>query len=106
MRAKATTPTNRRRGCQPPPLDLGRSSTFCGMPTKPRRRASLGRSGRSLPEWAERRRIDIDAPRALHAIVIWSRFHGFVSLEIGGNFQGMGIDAETLFELVVAVMAP
>jgi AcrR family transcriptional regulator len=59
-----------------------------------------------LSEWAHRRGIDIDAPRALHAIVIWSRLHGLVSLEIGGNFQGMGIDAEALFEREVARMAP
>ena len=59
-----------------------------------------------LAEWAQRRGIDIDPPRALHAIVIWSRLHGFVSLEIGGNFQGMGIDAEALFEREVAAMTP
>jgi hypothetical protein len=30
--------------------------------------------------------------------------HGFVSLEIGGNFGGMGIDAGLLFETEVATL--
>jgi len=29
-----------------------------------------------------------------------------VSLEIGGNFTGMGIDAKPLFKIEVAMMAP
>ena len=70
----------------------------------------LARSLRSqLSKWARGRRIDvddIDAPTALRAVLIWSRLHGFVSLEIGGNFAGMGIDAEALFEIEVASMAP
>jgi AcrR family transcriptional regulator len=31
------------------------------------------------------------------AVVLWSRLHGFVSLEIGGNFASMGLDADALF---------
>jgi len=72
-------------------------------PTDPR----ITRSLRSqLSHWARGRRIDIDAPTALWAVIIWSRFHGFVSLEIGGNFAGMGIDAQALFETEIAAMAP
>jgi hypothetical protein len=59
-----------------------------------------------LSNWAKGRGIDIDAANALRAVLIWSRLHGFVSLEIGGNFEGMGIDGESLFQLEVADMAP
>jgi AcrR family transcriptional regulator len=40
----------------------------------------------------------VDAAIALRAITIWSRLHGFVSLEIAGNFASMGIDPGHLFE--------
>jgi len=73
----------------------------------PNRRApTLTRALRSqLAQWARRRGIDIDAPNALRAVLIWSRLHGFVSLEIGGNFAGMGIDGASLFEVEIAAMA-
>jgi AcrR family transcriptional regulator len=67
----------------------------------------LSRALRSqLTMWAQRRHINIDAPNALRAVLIWSRLHGFVTLEIGGNFAGMRIDAESLFEIEIASMAP
>jgi AcrR family transcriptional regulator len=59
-----------------------------------------------LAQWATRRGIDIDAPTALHAVLVWSRLHGFVSLEIGGNFAGMRIDGASLFEVELDSMAP
>jgi hypothetical protein len=34
----------------------------------------------------------------LRAIIIWSRLHGLVSLEIAGNFASMNIDPGHLFE--------
>lgn len=34
----------------------------------------------------------------LCTISVWIRVHGFVSLEIGGNFSSMGIDADALFD--------
>jgi AcrR family transcriptional regulator len=72
-------------------------------PAEPR----LARPLRSeITAWAERRDIEIDAETAFHAIVVWSRLHGFVSLEIGGNFHGMRIDADSLFDLEVGAMAP
>ena len=40
----------------------------------------------------------IDAAMALRAIIIWSRLHGLVSLEIAGNFASMGIDPARVFE--------
>lgn len=33
----------------------------------------------------------------LRAISAWARLHGLVSLELGGNFSSMGIDADALF---------
>jgi AcrR family transcriptional regulator len=69
--------------------------------------ARLARPLRSqLSTWAKGRGIDIHAATALRAVLIWSRLHGLVSLEIGGNFAGMGIDAELLFEIEVATLPP
>ena len=52
---------------------------------------------RELERWARSRQIDVSAPVALRAIEVWARLHGFVSLEIGGNFASMGLDADKLF---------
>jgi Tetracyclin repressor-like, C-terminal domain len=41
---------------------------------------------------------DADPATALRAVLIWSRLHGIVSLEIDGNFGSMGIDPGQLFE--------
>jgi Tetracyclin repressor-like, C-terminal domain len=40
----------------------------------------------------------------LRAIIIWSRLHGLVSLEIAGNFASMGIDAGQIFEAQLATL--
>jgi AcrR family transcriptional regulator len=81
-------------------VDILRSARDLPVPT-------LSRQLRSeLARWASRRGIAIDAPTALHAVLVWSRLHGFVSLEIGGNFAGMGIDGASLFEVELATMAP
>jgi hypothetical protein len=31
-------------------------------------------------------------------VLVWSRLHGLVSLEIAGNFASMGIDPDQVFE--------
>jgi AcrR family transcriptional regulator len=51
-----------------------------------------------LLTWADMRGIQVDAANALRAILTWSRLHGFVSLEIAGNYASMGIDPDLLFE--------
>ena len=51
-----------------------------------------------LASWAQTHAFDIDPAVALRAILIWSRLHGLVSLEIAGNFTSMGIDPGQLFE--------
>jgi len=35
---------------------------------------------------------------ALRAVLVWSRLHGLVSLEIAGNFASTGIDPDQVFE--------
>ena len=42
--------------------------------------------------------LDLPAlPPALLPVLVWSRLHGLVSLELGGNFASMGLDADALF---------
>jgi AcrR family transcriptional regulator len=36
----------------------------------------------------------------------WSRLHGFVGLELGGNFTAMGVDADDLFRREVDALHP
>ena len=51
-----------------------------------------------LSKWADNRGIQVDPADALRAILTWSRLHGFISLEIAGNYISMGIDPDQLFE--------
>jgi hypothetical protein len=37
-------------------------------------------------------------------VLIWSRLHGIVSLEIAGNFASMGIDHGQFFETQLATL--
>jgi AcrR family transcriptional regulator len=57
-----------------------------------------------LTAWAQPHHPGIDPATALRAIVIWSRLHGIVSLEIAGNFASMGIDPGQLFETQLATL--
>jgi AcrR family transcriptional regulator len=52
-----------------------------------------------LAAWAIPLDPSIDPATALRAVLIWSRLHGIVSLEIAGNFASMGIDPGQLFEI-------
>lgn len=38
------------------------------------------------------------------AVSVWSRLHGIVSLELGGGFSAMHLDADTLFERELQVL--
>jgi AcrR family transcriptional regulator len=51
-----------------------------------------------LTAWGRKRELDVDPEVAHRAIVVWSRLHGLVSLEIEGNFASMGIDGELLLD--------
>jgi AcrR family transcriptional regulator len=57
-----------------------------------------------LAAWAHRQDPGVDPVTALRALLIWSRLHGIVSLEIAGNFASMGIDSGLLFETQLAAL--
>jgi len=57
-----------------------------------------------LAAWAQRQDPGLDPATALRAVLIWSRLHGIVSLEIAGNFTSMGIDPGQLFETQLAAL--
>jgi AcrR family transcriptional regulator len=57
-----------------------------------------------LTAWARAHGFDVDPAIALRAVLIWSRLHGLVSLEIGGNFASMGIDPGPVFETQLATL--
>ena len=48
---------------------------------------------RQLRAWAG----TADPAVSLHALTVWSRLHGFVSLEIGGHLAAMGLEADLFF---------
>jgi AcrR family transcriptional regulator len=52
-----------------------------------------------LAAWAQPYDPGTSPAAALRAVLIWSRLHGIVSLEIAGNFASMGIDPGQLFEI-------
>jgi AcrR family transcriptional regulator len=58
-----------------------------------------------LSHWAHDRGVQVDAANALRAILTWSRLHGFVSLEIAGNYASMGIDPDQLFQAELGALA-
>jgi AcrR family transcriptional regulator len=41
---------------------------------------------------------------ALRAVLVWSRLHGLVSLEIAGNFASMGLDPGQVFEAQLSTL--
>jgi AcrR family transcriptional regulator len=57
-----------------------------------------------LSAWARTHDPGTDPAIALRAIIIWSRLHGLVSLEIAGNFASMGIDPGQVFEAQLATL--
>jgi AcrR family transcriptional regulator len=60
---------------------------------------------RQLQEWAFRAGRSVSEYVAHRALVVWSRVHGFVDLELGGNYVSMGIDAEQLFNALVGELS-
>jgi len=59
---------------------------------------------RQLAAWARDRGLDATAPVALRAVLVWSRLHGLVLLEIEGNLASMGLDADLLFEVEITAL--
>ena len=76
------------------------------MPNPRNRARPTGALGEQLSEWAANQRIEVDAADALRAVLAWSRVHGFVSLEIAGNYASMGIDPDPLFETELDALPP
>jgi hypothetical protein len=62
-------------------------------------------SATQLLSWAHAHDLDIDPATALRAVLLWSRLHGFVSLEIAGSYASMGIDPDPVFEIQLATLA-
>ena len=56
--------------------------------------------------WAADRGLDANSATAIRALLTWSRLHGFVSLEIDGNYTSMGIDPDELFETELRELVP
>ncbi|MFJ2559212.1 TetR-like C-terminal domain-containing protein [Streptomyces sp. NPDC087534] len=55
-----------------------------------------------LRQWARsQRRPDITSPVARAAILIWSRVHGIVSLELTGMFDHQPLEARRLIDLEI-----
>jgi len=57
-----------------------------------------------LVAWAQAHDPGTSPATALHGVLIWSRLHGIVSLEIAGNFASMGVDPGQLFETQLAAL--
>jgi AcrR family transcriptional regulator len=55
-------------------------------------------------DWATDRGVHADAATAVRALLTWSRLHGFVNLEIDGNYASMGVDPDALFELELSAL--
>jgi len=51
-----------------------------------------------LAAWAQAHDPGTGPATALRAVLVWSRLHGLVSLEIAGNFASMSIDPDLVFE--------
>jgi len=57
-----------------------------------------------LSAWAHKHSLEADPATALRAVLAWSRLHGFVSLEIAGNYASMSIDPDEVFEIQLATL--
>ena len=57
-----------------------------------------------LSAWAHKHSLEADPATALRAVLAWSRLHGFVSLEIAGNYASMSIDPDPVFEIQLATL--
>jgi hypothetical protein len=57
-----------------------------------------------LSKWAQPQEAGADQVTALRAVITWSSLHGFVSLEIGGNYASIGIDADQVFKSQLAAL--
>jgi AcrR family transcriptional regulator len=75
------------------------------LPTYRRARRPPKPLADELARWANERGVQADATTALRALLTWSRLHGFVSLELAGNYDSMGINPDQLFEAELSELA-
>jgi AcrR family transcriptional regulator len=55
-----------------------------------------------LVRWMGSRGLtDLQTVVAYRAVILWTRLHGLVSLEIEGNFASMGLDPQRLFDSAI-----
>lgn len=59
-----------------------------------------------LAGWAAARGVAVSGPAALAAVLLWSRLHGLVSLEIDGNWASVGVDPALLLDAELAALSP
>ena len=64
---------------------------------RPRPEHLVGPSQRNSTDWTLHHHLNVEPKVALLAIQTWLRLHGFVSLEIAGNFVSIGIDPDPVF---------
>ena len=57
-----------------------------------------------LAAWAERTGPGIDGPMLRRGLILWTRLHGVISLEVEGHFGGMGFDPALLYDTEVAAL--
>ena len=61
---------------------------------------------RQVAAWGERMGYAGLTPRQLHwGLTVWARLHGFLSLEVAGQFTLTGVDPELLFRAEVDALA-
>jgi AcrR family transcriptional regulator len=75
------------------------------LPDRSDARRPTKRLAAELTRWASTRGARVDPSTALRAVLTWSRLHGFVSLEIAGNYASMGIDPDQLFDVELSRLA-
>jgi AcrR family transcriptional regulator len=65
-----------------------------------------GKFEQQIAAWGERMSYGDLTPRQLHwGLVVWSRLHGHLSLEVAGQFALTEVDPELLFDAEVAALS-
>jgi AcrR family transcriptional regulator len=54
-----------------------------------------------LEQWGARAQIEAPPTVLYRALTLWSRLHGFISLELGGHISATGVDPRLLFDAEV-----
>ena len=79
-------------------LDAGSAEGLTALPASPLQADLAEHNG-----WAA---AHSDEPQTLHrAVILWTRLHGVLSLELAGHFAGMGFDPAVLYAAEVEAVA-